>query len=145
MTTKEAVYTAIRKVLIRYCGEPISSAPEQFGVAPEFIFDYKDGTAGLETLNKEVPMFVIRISRTEKDDTDTACILNIWARNTASEIGDIIEFEFDTKAMISGYTACPSSYFGTQQFEKTKLFKRMQAIASFIESMVFYESPTEAG
>ena len=144
MTTKEAVYTAIRKVLIRYCGEPISSAPEQYGVSPEFIFDYKDGTAGLETLNKETPMFVIRISRTEKDDTDTACILNILARNTASEIGDIIEFEFNTKAMISGHTAYPSSYF-TTRFEETKIFKRMQAIASFIESMVFYESPTEAG
>ena len=142
MKTKDAVYTAIRKVLNRYCGEPISSAPEQFGVSPEFIFDYMDGTAGLKTLNRETPMFVLRISRTEKDDT--ACILNIWARNTTAEIGDMIEFEFDTKAMISGYTACPSSYF-VSTFEETKLFKRMQAIASFIEALVFYESPTEAG
>lgn len=142
MTTKDAVYKAVRKVLKRCFGEPISSAPEQFGIAPEFIFDYMDGTTGLETLNKDTPMFVIRISQTEKDDT--ACILNIRARNTTVEIGDMIEFEFDTKAKISGYTAYPSSYF-TSTFEETKLFKRMQAIASFIEALVFYESPTEAG
>ena len=138
MTTKDAIYTAIRNVLIRYYGEPISSAPEQFSVTPEFVFDCKDGTAGLGTMNKETPMFVIRISQTEKDDVDTACILNIWARTTVSEIGDIIEFYFNTKSMISGYTACRSSYF-TTQFEETKIFKRMQAIASFIEAMIIYE------
>lgn len=138
MTTKEAVYTTVRKVLRRCFGEPMKSTPQYFGFAPEFIFNSGDGTGDLRTLDKETPMFLIRVSRCEEDDV--GCFLHIVSRQSVNEVGDIIEFEFDLKGHISGYTACSSAFPG--KFENSTSFKRMQAIASFIEAMIVYE---EAG
>ena len=138
MTTKDTIYTAVRKVLRRCFEEPMKSAPQYFGFAPEFIFSYGDGTVGLRTLNKETPMFLIRVSRCEEDDI--GCFLHIVSRQSVNEVGDTIEFEFDLKGHISGYTACSSAFPG--KLENSSTFKRMQAIASFIEAMIVYE---EAG
>lgn len=137
MTTKDAIYTAVQKVLHHCFGEPMKSAPQYFGFAPEFILNPGDGTA-VRTLNKETPMFLIRVSRCEEDDV--GCFLHIISRQSVNNVGDIIEFEFDIKGHISGYTACSSAFPG--KFENSTAFKRMQAIASFIEAMIVYE---EAG
>jgi hypothetical protein len=139
MTTKDTIYTAVHKVLQHCFGEPVKEAPQYFGFAPEFIFNSGDGTVGLRTLDKETPMFLIRVSRCEEDDI--GCLLHIISRQSVSDVGDIIEFEYDLRGHISGYTACSNSAF-PGKFENSGTFKRMQAIASFIEAMIVYE---EAG